>query len=117
MVARTPIGEIMVKDTKRRVSDAEPPTPEWGLMLSEGRDYITRAPWLIRIPGLSVFVTVVAFNIFGDGIRDLLDLSKGANPKFRANTQDMDRYAAFPDRLLSPQLRTGKRDVSPPDSG
>jgi ABC-type dipeptide/oligopeptide/nickel transport system permease subunit len=97
---------------------AQPPTPEWGLMLSEGRDYITRAPWLVIIPGLSVFVTVVAFNIFGDGIRDLLDLNKGAaSPKFRANTQDMDRYAAFPDRPPSAQFRTGKRDVSPLDSG
>ncbi|WP_158801275.1 ABC transporter permease [Acidisoma sp. L85] len=55
---------------------AQPPTPEWGLMLSEGRDYITRAPWLVVIPGLSVFVTVVAFNVFGDGIRDLFDLKE-----------------------------------------
>ncbi len=52
---------------------AQPPTPEWGLMLSTGRNYITRAPWLVVGPGLAIFVTVVAFNVFGDGVRDLLD--------------------------------------------
>jgi len=52
---------------------AQPPTPEWGLMLSTGRNYITRAPWLVVGPGVAIFVTVVAFNVFGDGVRDLLD--------------------------------------------
>jgi peptide/nickel transport system permease protein len=52
---------------------AQPPTPEWGLMLSTGRNYITRAPWLVIDPGIAIFVTVMAFNIFGDGVRDLLD--------------------------------------------
>ncbi len=52
---------------------AQPPTPEWGLMLSTGRNYITRAPWLVIGPGVAIFVTVIAFNMFGDGVRDLLD--------------------------------------------
>jgi len=52
---------------------AQPPTPEWGLMLSTGRNYITRAPWLVIGPGIAIFVTVMAFNVFGDGVRDLLD--------------------------------------------
>jgi peptide/nickel transport system permease protein len=52
---------------------AQPPTPEWGLMLSTERNYITRAPWLVIDPGIAIFVTVMAFNIFGDGVRDLLD--------------------------------------------
>lgn len=52
---------------------AQPPTPEWGLMLSTGRNYITRAPWLVVGPGMAIFVTVMAFNLFGDGLRDLLD--------------------------------------------
>jgi peptide/nickel transport system permease protein len=52
---------------------AQPPTSEWGLMLSTGRNYITRAPWLLIEPGLAIFVTVMAFNVFGDGVRDLLD--------------------------------------------
>ena len=51
---------------------AQPPTSEWGLMLSAGRNYITRAPWMLIEPGLAIFVTV-AFNVFGDGVRDLLD--------------------------------------------
>jgi peptide/nickel transport system permease protein len=52
---------------------AQPPTSEWGLMLSTGRNYITRAPWLLIEPGLAIFATVMAFNVFGDGVRDLLD--------------------------------------------
>ena len=52
---------------------AQPPTPEWGLMLSTGRNYITRDPWLVIGPGVAIFVTVMAFNLFGDGLRDLLD--------------------------------------------
>jgi peptide/nickel transport system permease protein len=52
---------------------AQPPTPEWGLMLSTGRNYITRAPWLVVGPGVAIFLTVMAFNLFGDGLRDLLD--------------------------------------------
>jgi peptide/nickel transport system permease protein len=52
---------------------AQPPTSEWGLMLSTGRNYITRAPWLLIEPGLAIFVTVMAFNVFGDGVRDMLD--------------------------------------------
>jgi ABC-type dipeptide/oligopeptide/nickel transport system permease subunit len=42
-------------------------------MLSTGRNYITRAPWMLIEPGLAIFVTVMAFNVFGDGVRDLLD--------------------------------------------
>jgi ABC-type dipeptide/oligopeptide/nickel transport system permease subunit len=49
------------------------PTPEWGLMLSEGRAYMQSAPWLMIFPGLAIFVTVVVFNMLGDSIRDILD--------------------------------------------
>jgi peptide/nickel transport system permease protein len=52
---------------------AQPPTAEWGLMLATGRNYITRAPWLLIAPGIAIFITVIAFNVFGDGVRDLLD--------------------------------------------
>ena len=52
---------------------AQPPAAEWGLMLSTGRNYITRAPWLVIAPGIAIFVTVMAFNMLGDGVRDLLD--------------------------------------------
>ncbi|MBD3217829.1 MAG: ABC transporter permease subunit [candidate division Zixibacteria bacterium] len=51
----------------------QPPTPEWGLILSSGRNYIIRAPWLLIFPGLAIMVAVLSFNIFGDGLRDLLD--------------------------------------------
>ena len=51
----------------------QPPSPEWGAMLSAGRDYFTQAPWLMLYPGLAIMVTVLAFNLLGDGIREALD--------------------------------------------
>jgi len=50
-----------------------PPTPSWGNMLAEGREYISIAWWLTVIPGLSIMATVVGLNLLGDGLRDLLD--------------------------------------------
>ena len=52
---------------------AVPPTPEWGLMLSEGRAYMTTAPWLMIFPGVAIFCVVVVFNMLGDSLRDILD--------------------------------------------
>lgn len=52
---------------------AQPPTPSWGSMLSTGRDYLRQAPWLSLYPGLAIFLTVMGFNLLGDGLRDLLD--------------------------------------------
>ena len=54
---------------------AQPPTPEWGAMLSEGRQYIQLAPHVAAFPGLAIFILVLGFNLFGDGLRDLLDPS------------------------------------------
>ena len=51
----------------------QPPTPSWGGMLSQGRDYMRQAPWATFFPGLAIFVTVMAFNLLGDGLRDALD--------------------------------------------
>jgi len=50
-----------------------PPTPTWGSMIAEGRDYIASAWWVSFFPGLSILVTVLAFNLFGDWLRDALD--------------------------------------------
>lgn len=52
---------------------AQPPTPEWGLMLNEGRQYLQSAPWLMFYPGLAIFVVVALFNLWGDSLRDVLD--------------------------------------------
>lgn len=52
---------------------AQPPEPEWGAMLSTGRSYIRRAWWITVFPGLAIMITVLAFNLFGDGLRDILD--------------------------------------------
>lgn len=52
---------------------AQSPTAEWGLMLNEGRAFMTAAPWLMIFPGLAIFITVVVFNLLGDKLRDVLD--------------------------------------------
>ncbi|MFB6235110.1 MAG: ABC transporter permease [Halopenitus sp.] len=52
---------------------AQPPTPSWGLMLQQAKQYLTQAPWMAVFPGLGIAVTVLGFNLFGDGIRDVLD--------------------------------------------
>ena len=52
---------------------AVPPAPEWGLMLSEGRAYMTSAPWLMIFPGIAIFIVVMIFNMLGDSLRDILD--------------------------------------------
>ncbi|MFO1225667.1 ABC transporter permease subunit [Roseateles sp.] len=51
----------------------QPPTAEWGTMLSTARDYIARAPWVVTLPGLAILVTVLSINLMGDGLRDALD--------------------------------------------
>lgn len=51
----------------------QPPTPEWGMMLSQGRSYVAQAPHLTLFPGLVILVVVIGFNLFGDGLRDALD--------------------------------------------
>ena len=52
---------------------SQPPTPEWGFMLSEGKNYMTMAPWMLFFPGLSILVNVIIFNLLGDSLRDILD--------------------------------------------
>ena len=52
---------------------AQPPTPEWGVMISEGRNYITTQGWLTAVPAIGILLLVAAFNLVGDGLRDILD--------------------------------------------
>ena len=52
---------------------AQPPTPEWGTMLAEAREFILRAWWVVTLPGLAILVTVLSINLMGDGLRDALD--------------------------------------------
>ena len=51
----------------------QPPTPEWGMMLNDGRLFMRRAPYLTTFPGLAIMITILAFNLLGDGLRDALD--------------------------------------------
>jgi len=59
---------------------AQPPTPEWGGMLNEGRGYLRQAPWITAAPGLAIMLTVLSVNLLGDGLRDALD------PRMRTRT-------------------------------
>jgi peptide/nickel transport system permease protein len=52
---------------------AQPPTPEWGVMISEGRNFINTQPWLSLFPGLAILLAVGSFNLLGDGLRDAFD--------------------------------------------
>ncbi len=52
---------------------ATPPNPDWGLAIAEGREYLPQSWWAVTFPGLGILVTVLGFNLFGDGIRDLVD--------------------------------------------
>jgi dipeptide transport system permease protein len=52
---------------------AQPPTPEWGTMLADAREFIRSNPWIVTLPGLAILVTVVSINLMGDGLRDALD--------------------------------------------
>ena len=65
---------------------AQPPAPEWGAMLNSGRELLIVAPWVMVFPGLAIFVVALGFNLFGDGLRDLLDprTAEGISPETRA---------------------------------
>jgi dipeptide transport system permease protein len=52
---------------------AQPPTPEWGTMLADSREFIRSDPWIVTLPGLAILITVIAINLMGDGLRDAFD--------------------------------------------
>ena len=52
---------------------AQPPTPEWGAMLADSREFIRSDPWIVALPGLAILITVLSINLTGDGLRDALD--------------------------------------------
>lgn len=57
-----------------------PPTPEWGVMINDARQFIWSTPWLIVYPGAMIFITVMSFNLLGDALRDALDPTLGEKP-------------------------------------
>lgn len=75
ITAATDIGGMMLELASLSFLGfgAQAPTPEWGLMLNEGRTYLAKAPWLMIYPGLAIVIVVVVFNMLGDSIRDILD--------------------------------------------
>jgi len=75
ITAATDIGSMMMELAALSFLGfgAQPPTPEWGSMLNEGRNFMQSAPWMMIFPGLAIFITVVVFNMLGDNLRDILD--------------------------------------------
>ena len=51
----------------------QPPTPDWGNMIADGSQYLSVAPWLVIFPGIALGISVLGFNLLGDGLRDALD--------------------------------------------
>ncbi len=74
-------GAILIESSLSYLGlGVQPPTPSWGNMLEEGKEHLTDAWWLITFPGLAIFVTVLGYNLMGEGLRDLLDPRlKGSN--------------------------------------
>ena len=71
---------------------SQPPIPEWGYMLSEGKQYIQKAPWLMIYPGIAIFITVILFNLLGDSLRRVLSprgkgKKKNVKDKMQLNTK------------------------------
>jgi len=64
------------------LGDQNPARPEWGAMLTETNQYLQQAPWLVLYPGTAIMLTIFGLNLFGDGLRDLLD------PKIRGLTSE-----------------------------
>lgn len=69
------IGQVILMETALSFLSlgVQAPTPSWGLMISEGRSYLSLYPWVVMVPGLALMVTVLAFSFLGDGLRDVLD--------------------------------------------
>ncbi len=85
IIVRTTIGmgtTILVAATLGFLGvGAQPPTPEWGKMVADAREYLPDAWWFATFPGLAIFVVVMAFNMMGDGLRDIID------PKLRRSSR------------------------------
>jgi peptide/nickel transport system permease protein len=85
-----------------------PPTPTWGNMIRDGAPVVLNAPWLSVVPGVAILLAVLAFNLVGDGLRDLLD------PRTRQVTRRRRRQRA-PER--TPPVGTSPRRISAPGRG
>jgi len=67
-------GTILVETSLSYLGMGVPvPTPSWGNMITDGRQYLSSAPWIVIAPGIALMITVLAFNFLGDGLRDVLD--------------------------------------------
>jgi peptide/nickel transport system permease protein len=78
----------------------DPATPEWGTMLTDVNDYLQTAPWLAIVPGIAIVLSVLGFNLIGDGLREALD------PKLRGRTGKFKERGAF--AFMSPRRRAAR---------
>jgi peptide/nickel transport system permease protein len=73
---------------------AQPPAPDWGIMVSDGRNYLMNAWWMATIPGLAIFMVVLACNLIGDGIRDALDPNLRRTKPYKGRKESGGELAA-----------------------
>ena len=75
IIATQQIGQVILVEAAMSFLGlgVQAPTPSWGVMISEGRNYISTSPWTVMVPGVALMITVLAFSFFGDGLRDVLD--------------------------------------------
>src|SRR5439155_2785135 len=96
---------------------AQPPTPSWGNMLNEGRTYLETAPWISVFPGIAIMVSVLAFNLIGDGLRDILDPNVQWTSHRRYGDDDpREPQRPSPDRRRGPRRVLGRRDRARADA-
>ena len=95
---------------------AQPPTPSWGNMLNEGRTYLETAPWISVFPGIAIMVAVLAFNLLGDGLRDILDPNTAMTATDDEETPPMTRDMTRPalTSAAATLLRVGAGSASAP---
>ena len=74
---------------------AQDPTPDWGLMVAEGQNYFTTQWWLVTFPGLAILLTALAFNLLGDGLRDVLDPRRVLSPMSPVKLEIRDLRVSF----------------------
>ena len=70
-------GRAVIVDPAHADLGQQPPQPSWGSMLNTAQRFLSSAPWMAIFPGLAIFVTVLSFNLLGDGLRDALDPRTG----------------------------------------
>src|SRR3546814_16322283 len=88
---------------------AQPPLPEWGAMISSGRNVLINQWWVATVPGIAIFIVSLGFNLLGDGLRDVLDPKSGGQGCAKGRGQQRRCAPSRTCRSPSPRARTRSR--------